>query len=126
MNITRIAASAALIVALTAGCAGEKVTSTLIVNASIVDGTGSPARPGAVRIDGDRIDLTQVDAIAGNDGDDAFTFVGNADFSNKAGELRYEVVEGLTHVFGDTDGDGQADFGFIVNTDTIRTDDFLL
>jgi N-acyl-D-amino-acid deacylase len=38
-----------------AGCAGEPPTSTLIVNASIVDGTGSPARPGAVRIDGDRI-----------------------------------------------------------------------
>ena len=28
---------------------------TLIVNASIVDGTGSPARKGAVRIDGERI-----------------------------------------------------------------------
>lgn len=38
-----------------AGCAGEKPTSTLIANASIVDGTGSPARTGAVRIDGDRI-----------------------------------------------------------------------
>jgi N-acyl-D-amino-acid deacylase len=38
-----------------AGCAGETPTSTLIVNASIVDGTGSPARPGAVRVDGDRI-----------------------------------------------------------------------
>ena len=50
-----IAGSAALLALLIAGCAGEKVTSTLIVNASIVDGTGSPARAGAVRIDGDRI-----------------------------------------------------------------------
>jgi N-acyl-D-amino-acid deacylase len=46
---------AVLIAALAAGCAGEKPTSTLIVNASIVDGTGAPARAGAVRIDGDRI-----------------------------------------------------------------------
>jgi N-acyl-D-amino-acid deacylase len=52
---TRYARSAALLVAILAGCAGETPTSTLIVNASIVDGTGSPARPGAVRIDGDRI-----------------------------------------------------------------------
>ena len=55
MKYLRIAGSAALLAALIAGCAGEKPTSTLIVNASIVDGTGSPARPGAVRVDGDRI-----------------------------------------------------------------------
>jgi N-acyl-D-amino-acid deacylase len=36
-------------------CAESGTTTTLIVNASIVDGTGSPARMGAVRIDGDRI-----------------------------------------------------------------------
>jgi N-acyl-D-amino-acid deacylase len=50
--------SVGLVAALLAGlpgCAGDDVTSTLIVNASIVDGTGSPARPGSVRIDGDRI-----------------------------------------------------------------------
>jgi N-acyl-D-amino-acid deacylase len=46
---------AALLAALAASCGGEPPTSTLIVNASIVDGTGSPAQPGAVRIDGDRI-----------------------------------------------------------------------
>jgi N-acyl-D-amino-acid deacylase len=34
---------------------GQGAETTLIVNASIVDGTGSPAHTGAVRIDGDRI-----------------------------------------------------------------------
>ena len=34
---------------------GAGAETTLIVNASIVDGTGSPAHTGAVRIDGDRI-----------------------------------------------------------------------
>lgn len=48
-------ALAAVLAALVSGCAPEPVSSTLIVNASIVDGTGSPARAGAVRIDGDRI-----------------------------------------------------------------------
>lgn len=42
------------------GCApapqqGEPAASTLIVNARIVDGSGAPARDGAVRIEGDRI-----------------------------------------------------------------------
>ena len=49
------AALAGMLAAALAGCAPEPVSSTLIVNASIVDGTGSPARAGAVRIDGDRI-----------------------------------------------------------------------
>lgn len=35
--------------------AGPAMASTLIVNANIVDGSGAPARMGAVRIDGDRI-----------------------------------------------------------------------
>jgi len=38
-----------------ASCTEPAATTTLIVNASIVDGTGRPARTGAVRIDGDRI-----------------------------------------------------------------------
>jgi N-acyl-D-amino-acid deacylase len=54
-SLARGAALAAALIALLAGCSQEKPTTTLIVNASIVDGTGSPARPGAVRIDGDRI-----------------------------------------------------------------------
>jgi N-acyl-D-amino-acid deacylase len=49
------AALAGMLAAALAGCAPEPVSSTLIVNASIVDGTGSPARAGAVRVDGDRI-----------------------------------------------------------------------
>jgi N-acyl-D-amino-acid deacylase len=47
-------ASAALVAALAGGAAAAAPT-TLIINASIVDGTGSVARKGAVRIDGDRI-----------------------------------------------------------------------
>ncbi len=53
--IARVTAcSAVLLAGLAAGAEGVG-TSTLIVNASIVDGTGAPARQGALRIDGDRI-----------------------------------------------------------------------
>jgi N-acyl-D-amino-acid deacylase len=58
--IVRAAACGAMALAVLGACSGDGkpepgVTSTLIVNASIVDGTGAPARAGAVRIDGDRI-----------------------------------------------------------------------
>ena len=44
------------ILAVLGGCSeGNAPATTLIVNASIVDGTGSPAQAGAVRIEGDRI-----------------------------------------------------------------------
>ncbi len=42
-------------------------STTLIVNASIVDGTGSPARRGAVRIDGERI--AEVGALTAREGE---------------------------------------------------------
>ena len=58
--------------------------------------------------EGDLIDLSGVDAIQGG-ADDAFTFIGNAEFTGKAGELRYEG-EGYITLSGDTDGDAQADF----------------
>lgn len=59
-RILRAAACGAMALAGLAGCSGGDgeagdATSTLVVNASIVDGTGAPARAGAVRIDGDRI-----------------------------------------------------------------------
>ena len=62
------------------------------------------------RSDGDRIDLSAVDANSGLSGDQAFAFIGTGAFTNVAGELRYEQVNGNTYVYGDTDGDGTADF----------------
>jgi Ca2+-binding RTX toxin-like protein len=74
----------------------------------------------------DRIDLRQIDAVAG-DGNQAFTFIGNNAFSGCAGELRYELVGTWMdwtdpfqaagerfEVSGDTDGDGIADFKILV------------
>lgn len=55
MTHPRLIIGTALLAVLAAGCGGEPPTSTLITNVSIVDGTGAPARAGAVRIDGDRI-----------------------------------------------------------------------
>lgn len=51
---------------------------------------------------------------AGNDtlidGTQGFAFIGNASFNHVAGELRYEVINGNTYAYGDTNGDGTSDF----------------
>ena len=61
------------------------------------------------RAEGDKIHLTEIDAVAGTDRNDAFTFIGSAAFSGTAGELRVEAFRGETYLSGDTDGDGAAD-----------------
>lgn len=54
----------------------------------------------------DLIDLSAIDARSGSKRDDKFKFIGDADFSGKAGELRFEN----SMIAADTDGDGAADF----------------
>lgn len=58
----------------------------------------------------DRIDLALVDASTLASGNQAFTFIGTSAFSNVAGQLRFQQVNGATYVQGDTNGDGFSDF----------------
>jgi Ca2+-binding RTX toxin-like protein len=62
------------------------------------------------RVAGDKIDLSAIDADGATPGDEAFTFIGATGFTGTAGELR--IVKGVsnTYVYGDTTGDGLADF----------------
>ena len=76
---------------------------------------------------GDLIDLSAIDANVGAADDQAFTFVGSAAFSNTAGELRTAVVSGNTMIYGDTNGDGTADFAITVTgTPALLVDSFVL
>lgn len=76
---------------------------------------------------GDHIDLSAVDADTTTDGDQAFSFVGTADFSQTAGELRYQVIKGTAFVAGDTNGDGTADFAIrLGHVLTLDAGDFVL
>jgi serralysin len=65
----------------------------------------------------DRIDLSGIDANVSTARDDAFYYVGTAEFadSDLVGQLRYEIRNGNMFVQGDVDGDGVADFeiGFL-------------
>lgn len=54
----------------------------------------------------DKIDLSLIDARSNVSGNQAFTWIGNAAFSNVSGQLRYD--NGV--LSGDVNGDGVADF----------------
>lgn len=73
--------------------------------------------------EGDRIDLREIDADTGRRGNQRFDMIGSDPFSGDAGELRYSG--GM--VFGDVDGDGDADFRLMVASKTaLDSEDFLL
>ncbi|UPJ41129.1 hypothetical protein IVB40_28160 [Bradyrhizobium sp. 40] len=75
---------------------------------------------------GDRIDLSAIDAIAGGQ-DNPFTFIGNSSFHNQAGELRINLINGGSMVEGDIDGNGKADFSvFVAATTALNQHDFIL
>jgi Ca2+-binding RTX toxin-like protein len=63
------------------------------------------------RAQGDRIVLSTIDANTGAAGNQAFTFIGAAAFTKKAGQLRYQKADGNTYLQGDVNGDGLADLG---------------
>ncbi|HEX9932396.1 MAG TPA: M10 family metallopeptidase C-terminal domain-containing protein, partial [Allosphingosinicella sp.] len=80
----------------------------------------------------DRIDLAQLDAVSGVDGDQAFDFIATNAFSGAAGELRYSY-DGTSNLFliqGDVNGDGFADFQLYASPTTpgapLLATDFLL
>ena len=58
----------------------------------------------------DRINLFKIDASDLTSGNQAFSFIGAANFGGHAGELRAHSIGGTTVLSGDVDGDGAADF----------------
>jgi Ca2+-binding RTX toxin-like protein len=81
---------------------------------------------------GDLIDLSRIDANTLVAGNQAFGFIGNAAFSNTAGELRFENISlggPVWMVQGDTNGDGVSDFEVVLvisPPDPITASDFIL
>jgi Ca2+-binding RTX toxin-like protein len=74
----------------------------------------------------DKIQLSAMDASSINAGDDAFAFIGEDAFT-AAGQLRASVVDGVTVVEGDLDGDLVADFQLaLVGAPAVVATDFIL
>lgn len=79
------------------------------------------------RAQGDKIDLSAIDANLRLAGNQAFEFVGTDGFSGSAGELRYQQTNGTTLIFADMDGDRRADFSIELSRQVIMGEnDFLL
>lgn len=78
----------------------------------------------------DIIDLSTIDAnsTGAAAGDQAFSVSAAGAFSRAAGELIAQVVGGDTHVLGDTNGDGRADFDIRLAGSSFMIDaaDFIL
>jgi serralysin len=76
----------------------------------------------------DKISLTGIDASTKVAGNQAFTFIGDEEFSNKAGELRFINQDGDTFLYGDVNGDGKADFSLYFSERVIKftSGDFFL
>ncbi|KAA9013035.1 hypothetical protein F4U94_17195 [Sphingobium limneticum] len=78
-------------------------------------------------VEKDRIGLSLIDANSNTAANDAFKFIGSNAFTKAAGQLRYDVVDGDAHVYGDVNGDGVADFAIVLqDVDTLRASDFIL
>jgi serralysin len=79
------------------------------------------------QVDGDLINLRGIDAMSRPAGNQTFTFIEDAAFTGRAGELRYQVSGATTFVFGDVNGDRRADFAIALKgIFDLGTGDFVL
>ena len=82
---------------------------------------------GFSQVEGDRIDLSRIDASTAVVGDQAFSFIGTGLYTGVAGQLRYSQTGSATVVAGDVNGDGVSDFHVeISGTFVLGAIDFVL
>ena len=106
------------------GGAGRDTFSFKALSDSTLTASGRDTIFDFSRADGDKIDLSQIDANSKLAGNNAFTFIGAKDFNGKAGELRVEKRASDTYVYGDVNGDGKADFAIHLDDAVTLTADY--
>ena len=80
-----------------------------------------------VAADGDKIDVSAIDANTSASGNQAFSFIGTAAFHGISGELRYQISGASTYVYGDVNGDKAIDFAIRINDDiALASGDFIV
>jgi Ca2+-binding RTX toxin-like protein len=78
-------------------------------------------------VDGDKIDVSAIDANNSTAEDDAFAFIGDNAFGGTAGELRFADNSYYGVLEGDLNGDGAADFGLgLLGVDSLTVQDIIL
>jgi len=76
--------------------------------------------------DGDRIDLSQIDASTTAAGDQAFAFIGTGGFTGAAGQVRYVKEASDTYVYADANGDKVADLKIHFDDPITLTKDYFI
>ncbi|MBR0556587.1 calcium-binding protein [Ciceribacter sp. L1K23] len=91
---------------------------------STVSSSGRDTIEDFSRSQGDKIDLSAIDASTKSSGNQAFSFIGEKSYSGKAGELRYVNSGGDTFIYGDVNGDRKSDFSIKIdaNIDLVKGD----
>jgi len=76
---------------------------------------------------GDRIDLSALDARTNVAGNQAFSFIGTGGFTGHAGELAYRSLAGGTLIVADVNGDRIADLAILLDYSlTLNANSFIL
>lgn len=77
--------------------------------------------------EGDRVDLSSIDASTKLLGNQAFSFIGTAAFRGIAGDLRYVKATAGTYIYGDVNGDKLVDLKIHLDDQiTLTRDNFVL
>jgi Ca2+-binding RTX toxin-like protein len=63
----------------------------------------------------DKIDLSGIDANSRTSFENTFKFIGGKDFSDKAGQLRFDHKNDITIITADLNGNGRSDFKIILD-----------
>jgi Ca2+-binding RTX toxin-like protein len=87
---------------LAGGLGGDRFEYAAVSDSGV--GVNSDRITNFIRAQGDRIDLSDIDANAQAIGNQAFIFIGSDHYSHHAGELRLAAVGGKTTIAGDIDG----------------------
>ncbi|WP_221938818.1 calcium-binding protein [Mycobacterium sp. KBS0706] len=94
--------------ALTGGIGGDRFVFAATGDSAV--GANADRIADFSRAQGDRIDLSAIDAHSGAAGNQAFSFIGSGAFTHHAGQLRAAVTSpGITIIAGDVNGDGVSD-----------------
>ncbi len=110
---------------LTGGAGADRFVYGTITDSVV--GTNADRITDFSRAQGDKIDLSAIDANWGVAGNQAFTFIGTGLFTHQAGQLRFAIFEGQTIIAGDVNGDGTSDFHVVLtNGVSLQTSDFVL
>lgn len=111
---------------LNGGSGSDRFIYQAIADSTLAAG-GRDRIDGFSRVDGDRIDLSLIDADTGLAGHQRLTFVGAGGYSSHTGEVRIAAISTGLMIYADVNGDNRTDMSILVTgISTLQAGDFIL